>query len=247
MIKTTEKVGRSIIQTTNATTLLHSAVESTEVHVNQTVCVVIGLENSVRVSSETGILEGEGIIILPGIKHKIDFKNAPSIVLYLEDTKLAQRVWQHHQTGSSTACLDLGMADFLRLHGECWTNEAEQEFSGYIPHTTEVNEEKDHSIARVIRRIQCDPSVRLSQDDACLLAGLERTTMLRRFRQATGLTFRAFKNWEAIKLAIQVFASGASLENSAFDSGFYDSPHFSKSFKKLFGVAPSDAAIRKGE
>lgn len=79
------------------------------------------------------------------------------------------------------------------------------------------------------------------------------------FVEQTGLPFRTFVLWLRIKRAVEIFAAGASLAEAAHEAGFADSAHFSRTFRRNFGLpaaalrvnsrfvraAPSEPALRR--
>jgi AraC-like DNA-binding protein len=82
---------------------------------------------------------------------------------------------------------------------------------------------------------------RLGETQAARIAGLERTTMLRRFRKQTGMTFRGYKTWTALKHASRLVSQGEAIGAAGLDAGFADAAHFSRCFSTMFGMTPSSA------
>ncbi|MCQ8119489.1 AraC family transcriptional regulator [Methylomonas rosea] len=72
-------------------------------------------------------------------------------------------------------------------------------------------------------------------DATCLSA--ERFRHL--FIEQTGMRFRPYVLWLRIEIALTAFASGANLTEAAQAGGFADSAHFSRTFKRMFGIVPS--------
>jgi AraC-like DNA-binding protein len=62
------------------------------------------------------------------------------------------------------------------------------------------------------------------------------------FVEQTGLPFRTYLLWLRIMKAVGVFAGGASLTQAAHEAGFADSAHFSRTFRRMFGIPA--AALR---
>jgi transcriptional regulator GlxA family with amidase domain len=59
------------------------------------------------------------------------------------------------------------------------------------------------------------------------------------FIEQTGMRFRPYVLWLRIELALAEFAAHRSLTEAAHAGGFADSAHLSRTFKRMFGIAPS--------
>ena len=62
------------------------------------------------------------------------------------------------------------------------------------------------------------------------------------FVEQTGLPFRTYLLWLRITKAVSLFAGGSSLTEAAHEAGFADSAHFSRTFRRMFGIPA--AALR---
>ena len=59
------------------------------------------------------------------------------------------------------------------------------------------------------------------------------------FKQEVGIPISRFIVWWRVRAAIEQLSKSATLTEAAHASGFSDLPHMSKTFKQLFGFAPS--------
>jgi AraC-like DNA-binding protein len=85
-----------------------------------------------------------------------------------------------------------------------------------------------------------DRPVRLAEAAALVALSPERLRHL--FVQQTGLPFRTYLLWLRLLKAVAAYAAGAPLTEAAHGAGFADSAHFSRTFRRMFGVAA--AALR---
>ncbi|EMY60868.1 AraC family transcriptional regulator [Leptospira terpstrae] len=65
------------------------------------------------------------------------------------------------------------------------------------------------------------------------------------FRQETGVPFSAYKLWLKTKKAVDYLAIHSHLMNAAYEGGFADQSHFTRIFRRSFGVGPSDFTKKK--
>lgn len=56
------------------------------------------------------------------------------------------------------------------------------------------------------------------------------------FLQETGIRFRPYVLWLRLEIAVASYAGGSSLTEASHSAGFADSAHFSRTFKRMFGV-----------
>lgn len=56
------------------------------------------------------------------------------------------------------------------------------------------------------------------------------------FVEQTGLAYKTYLLWARLVRALDVYASGQSLTEAAHAAGFADSAHFSRTFKRTFGL-----------
>jgi AraC family transcriptional regulator len=61
------------------------------------------------------------------------------------------------------------------------------------------------------------------------------------FTREMGLTCRRYRLWLRLKTAVEGIRGGASLTEAAHAAGFADSAHLTRTFRQMFGIAPSSA------
>lgn len=96
---------------------------------------------------------------------------------------------------------------------------------------------------RVIKAIEyVDLRVRapVSLADAASAAALSPGRFRHLFVQETGTPFRAYLLWLRLNVAIEAAIAGASWTAAAHEAGFADSAHFTRTFKRMFGINPAD-------
>ena len=79
---------------------------------------------------------------------------------------------------------------------------------------------------------------RLSLDQICRHAGLSKSTLLRAFTKARGVTPYRYLESVRIDQAKRLLAQGASLTDAALRSGFSDQSHFTNYFTSFTGLSP---------
>jgi AraC-like DNA-binding protein len=206
--------------------------DRTHLHSNAVPCIVFGRDRAVSVESQYGVVTGAAIQVDANWSHVVNFHGGAVDVIYLE-AQLSDRVAELGARQVSKTTLRM-----LEDNGERWSSDSA---SALLDVLVRPNLSKDEGITEIQRRIAADPMTRLSEIEASRMVRLERTTMLRWFKRQTGMTFRAYKNWTALKHATRLVIGGEQIGSAALDSGFADAAHFSRQFRSTFGLTPSEA------
>ncbi len=78
----------------------------------------------------------------------------------------------------------------------------------------------------------------VSLADVVTAGGLSASRLRHLFVEQTGLPFRTYLLWLRLMRGVEAMVAGATLTQAAHDAGFADSAHFSRTFKRMFGVVP---------
>jgi AraC-like DNA-binding protein len=206
------------------------AVARLAAHCNPAPCVIAGRRGPVSVVSASEQVTGDVLFIRPGIDHRVVCANGGINVIYLDgltwsgDFACAQRL-QGRLADIAVDALsqDAGAQTELRDRLSCGATPIPQ------------------PLRAAIETIMSEPMLRLSQLELARRLMMERTSALRQFKAATGLTFRRFKQWSALQHAARQIAAGELVRTAAMDSGFADTAHLTRTFRASFGLTPSEA------
>ena len=196
-------------------------------HRNPVTCILAGLDRPLAVCAPSFRLEGDIVLLRPGVEHWVEI-NGRAKVLYFDglefpfDAALATRVPRE----VAALAID-GLAADAGAHAELRAR-----FS-------RGRDRCPDAVARAISVIASDPMRRMDQAELALRLGLGRTQAMRVFKVATGMTFRAFKRWTALRAATQQIADGQLVRTAAMDAGFADTAHLTRTFRTTFGTTPT--------
>ena len=109
-------------------------------------------------------------------------------------------------------------------------------FSG----TRENHIETDHRILRVCRYIDGLDEKKVSIKKLTELVHLSESRLSHLFKAQLGVPVRRYLLWVRLMDALKNAMQGKSLTNAAYDAGFSDSAHLSRTFRSMFGSSPSN-------
>ena len=199
-------------------------------HANAVTCVLVGRTGPLRLECDGRSVEGDILLVRPGVVHAVALAERGADVLYLNGLAFPFEAPLAHVLGGALA----HFASAALRGDDCAMHELRARLTARAPRLPTA-------IAEVVRAIYADPMQRMSQDELARRLRMERTRALRCFKAATGQTFRELKSWSALQHAAQLMVEGALVRTAAMDAGFADSAHLTRVFRRGFGLTPSAA------
>lgn len=83
----------------------------------------------------------------------------------------------------------------------------------------------------------------ISLADVAKHVGLSSGRARHLFVEETGLPFRTYLLWLRLTRATELYSGGSSLTEAAHGAGFSDSSHFSRTFRRMFGLAADSLRV----
>jgi AraC family transcriptional regulator len=225
----------------------------TDPHSHHVVQVTLALTGQVNFDGKTERASGEAIAIAPNSLHAFEGTGLVAHLFIASDgnagRQIAARLFANgpmvsipaQQLGDLPARLKetfenplhndddlraLGQGLIVRLAGENATAHAPD------PRIVKL-------LAWVARRLD-EP---ISLDDAASFVGLSPGRARHLFVEQTGLPFRTYLLWLRLMRAVEIYSGGASLTHAAHGAGFADSAHFSRTFRRMFGIAAASLRV----
>lgn len=101
---------------------------------------------------------------------------------------------------------------------------------------TPITPQLDDRIARVIDLIEKKPDRKLSIPLLAESAELSESRLQHLFKEQTGISMKRYMLWKRMIDGIGFAAHGSDLTTAAFEAGFSDAAHMSRTFKEMFGI-----------
>ena len=107
---------------------------------------------------------------------------------------------------------------------------------------------RDPQVRRAVLAMHEDCARAWTLDELASHAGLSRTSLAQRFRDAMGDTPLAYLRTVRLQKAMRLLSeTGHNIEQVAIAVGYQDAFSFSKVFKRVLGVAPKEFRRRDAE
>lgn len=224
----------------------------TDFHAHHAVQIVIGLGGRFRLWLTDAELSGPYAAVAPDALHSFDADGAYAI-LFVEPESRAGRAIVASTFGEGAlrplapAVFDR-MGDLLAALGRTPSPTVE-ELKAIGRDMIERLAGDDHHgaidarIQKVIAWVAQDHDQPVTLGAAAEIAGLSASRLSHLFVQQTGLSFKTYLLWVRLTRAVGLMAEGLTLTSVAYGAEFSDSAHFSRTFRRMFGIAPANLTL----
>lgn len=216
--------------------------------------LVIALDKPLRLLSESGdvVTESLSFLMPAGIELSMDTQGSRVLVCFLDALGVDLAILEARMQGSvpvhGTPChFGLSDVDHIADKARQWLDDrppAEVTFSWLDqwigPAGSELKVPGDVRIARAVALIKRNYSKNDSIDDLAHELCLSVPRLAQLFRQITGIPIRRYRLWHRLYVTLLGVSQGLSLNEAALNAGFSDYSHFSRAFKSIGGINPSD-------
>lgn len=207
-----------------------------ENHAHHAMQIAIGLDGDIQVTSDTRSISGTGIFIKPDVSHQLDSRGGRTINILIHPESIpGQALAQNLFTQESTGILK-NIPDFpANLDCDSLKQFAISLWSPFLP-----DEEKpkimDSRVREALDTIKTLPDMKISVDELAETVHLSASRFMALFRESTGIALRRYLLWRRLLVAFDCIMKGQSFTDAAHNSGFADSAHLSRTFKRMFGL-----------
>lgn len=223
-------------------------------HSHHAVQVTLGLDRDIGFREPDGEwVDCDGAIIMPNVPHSFDGRDALVMMLFI-DPECREGRWLrnslrapiHPVAAERYMPYRQALIDFQQRRpsaeeaAQLITTIARALCDGPPPLRP-----MDERIARALVWLRAREPRGITLEEVAREVFLSSSRFAHLFTAEVGLPFRRYLLWRKLKRAMDAFGRGGSLTDAAYEAGFSDSAHLTRTFYQMFGMPPS--ALMRGE
>lgn len=241
---------KSVLYLWNGFALFLGELADTSEHRHYALQLCIGLTQTFKLHSANHEQTYQAVIMAPNFPHQFDGYGGKQLILLIEpETKLGQSLMQKYFHNCSIKDLEYA---FLKMNLN--------ELRNHSPSDIQCQEAKllcnnllsallespvspkpiDSRIEKALCLIKQSQHQKISSKTIAQQVCLSESRFNHLFSEQMGIPLRRYLLWLRLIHGIKVALEGVSLTSVAHEVGFSDSAHFSRTFKEMFGLTPSE-------
>ncbi len=206
----------------------------------------LGVEAPLRLRGRNGNwLEYKAAFVPPGISHETEKSAHPFILILFDPLTIGANLFARRPIAEGEPAIDISDALSAREI---------QSIAGTLANPTGQSKLEilqilqRHRTAPAERPI--DPRIQVSMEkiakensslaDLAMTARLSLSRFRHLFREETGIALSGYRVWMKTRKAITMLGKHPELAHAAYQGGFADQAHFSRIFRRSFGMSPSE-------
>ncbi len=202
--------------------------------------ITLGLDGPVVFETpRAGVHSADLLLIPPDIPHAHPAFGA-SAMLFLEPESIE---WAHFSKCGAGGLVPLSFDHQLRSFARCAAAGDAVAAQALVDHligkSVSYSPGFDPLVSQACEHIRLRLNRRITLAELAKAVHRSPSRLAHRFREATGVPLRRFILWRRLRAAAEIAMRGSNLTEAAHAAGFADSAHLSRTFRSMFGIAPS--------
>ncbi|RLT88162.1 MAG: hypothetical protein CSH49_14895 [Alcanivorax sp.] len=214
-----------------------------------TLIISLGKPIQARLANRT--LEGYSFLIPPNAEVTINTGIQAVAVFHLDVLGEDYKMFTYHFSAAHTrdgAYCDLNEeADFRALLTKLYQQPSDSsptytQLTALLDYTFGNQSDlilTDQEIAVAVAAIKNQFEDNIPITELANMVGMSVPTLMRRFKQQTGMPIRRLRLWHRMYESMIFISSGQNLTDAAYSAGFADSAHYTRTFQNMWGIGPS--------
>ncbi|WP_437964541.1 AraC family transcriptional regulator [Sorangium sp. So ce260] len=227
--------------------------ERSTLHAHHACHLVLALDGElqVRIADEGPSQPGGAVLTAPDVAHAIDASGARVLIVFVEPESDVGDALARALGASAIEVVGRETADRLRSR---LAASGQAELEAALPGVLEAlgiavppaaPKPRHPGIRRVLRHLRANAGgADTSLEALARVARLSPGRFMHAFTESVGVPLRPYLLWLKVERAGAAMAGGATLAEAASAAGFADAAHMTRTFRRMFGVSPSDLKRR---
>jgi len=222
-----------------------SASDST-IHSTHDVTVGVAMHGTFRLGTSKGWRTFQAAIIPPDLPHIFDGRGARLALVYFpaEILKSQRRTYLGNEPLSLSPAIVSRFLPCLRIYLDQGNNSEEatgfcEDFIRELSGMNRTECKLDSRVMQALEYFRTDPTLPHTLAEISSRVALSPSRFAHLFSEEVGLHMRRYLLELRMRRAMLQVANGHSLTTSAYDAGFSDSAHLSRTFRRMTGISPS--------
>ena len=225
-------------------------------HAHHAIQVSLALDGRFRARSGAWPLAREtaGMIVMPDQRHSIDGCGATLATLFVEPNSFAGAALRARFAGmqlalltdaESESCAALMRNEFLSGAADSRLAQVARAAICRIAGDPLIAPQTDPRISAALAWMRVRLATPMRLEDVAAVVHLSPGRFRHLFVAQTGTSFRAWLLWARAEHAIAAANRGMSWTAAAQEAGFADAAHFTRTCRRVFGIAPTMLAFER--
>jgi len=218
-------------------------IRSTDSHAHHALQIVISLGGTFRLSTADGSVENAPVVVAADVAHWFEAEGRVALAFVEPESRLGRAISERLDFEGGMARVPADVVGDFAAEVAAATDPEALAAAGRALHERMAGDVRaglpDFRVRRVLAWAQDNLETAGGLAEAAAVAGLSPGRLRHLFVEQTGLPFKTYLLWLRMTRAVTAISAGASLTQAAHEAGFADSPHFSRTFRRMFGIAPA--------
>jgi AraC-like DNA-binding protein len=220
-----------------------------EQHAHHAIQIALAMCGSFRMDDDgQGWREHCGAIVMPHRRHRFDGRGSDIATIFVEPETSHGRTLLARSVGAGIAPIEPEKVEamvaplreaFDRGDDDATLAAEARGAVSLLAGAASAPDRVDPRIERAIVWTRDRLATPISLADAAAVAHLSPSRFRHLFVAQTGVSFRAYLLWSRVAAAMAAGMNGDSWTAAAQNAGFADSAHFSRTCRRMFGIAPA--------